>query len=339
MEILENILRELAGFFGIHAWIEMFKSGDYSRLRTLDGTFAAIGPVLPVLLIVELFNGIRLKKVRVTDYRNSMLIYVVNRIIGRFLSIAMVTWCIGIFQPLALINISEKWYWFLYGYVVWELAHWVYHYLGHKVRLFWCLHSTHHAPEAMNLAVSYSHFFLEGPYADFIRTSICMVLGVPPPMLFIIMFIDGTWGGFIHAGENLIRNGRLGFLHHYILTPSHHRVHHARNPLYMDTNFCNLLNVWDRIFKTHQYELDTVPPEYGITRPIKNHAFWDVYFGEFICLFKDIRHAPGIKNKLLYIVMPPGWSHDGKDSTAKTMRKRFLEQQHSKKKMKEAEMA
>ena len=93
-----------------------------------------------------------------------------------------------------------------------EFAHFIYHFLGHKVRLFWCLHSTHHAPENMNLSVTYAHFFLEAPYADVIRTSICIFLGVNPPLLFLIMFIDGTWGAFIHVGENILKNGRLGFL-------------------------------------------------------------------------------------------------------------------------------
>ena len=145
-------------------------------------------------------------------------------------------------------------------------------------------------------------------------------------MLFLIMFIDGSWGGFIHAGENLIKNGRLGPLERIMLTPSHHRVHHAKNPLYMDTNFCNLLNIWDRVFKTHQFELKDEEPIYGITRPIRNNSMWDVYFGEFVLLFRDVAHAPGIKNKLLYFIMPPGWSHDGNHKTAKVARKEYLEQ-------------
>ncbi len=53
----------------------------------------------------------------------------------------------------------------------------------------------------MNLAVSYAHFFLEAPYADVIRTTTCILLGVDPPVLFLVMFFDGFWGGFIHIGE------------------------------------------------------------------------------------------------------------------------------------------
>lgn len=322
--VLQNLLQEIIDFFGIGAWLEMFRSGNYTRLHILDGIMGAIGPLIPLLMVLEFINALVNRRFSIKHYRNTMLIYLLNRIIGRFISIGLVAFCIGFFQPHAFIKISNTWYWFIYCYLAWELSHFVYHYYGHKVRLFWCLHSTHHTPEHMNLTVGFAHFFLEGPYADFIRTTICMLLGVQPPILFLIMFIDGTWGTFIHAGENLLKDGRLGPLQHIMLTPSHHRVHHARNPLYMDTNFCNLLNVWDRVFKTHQYEAYDMPPEYGITRPIKNGSVWDVYFGEFICLFKDVYRAPGLKNKLLYIIMPPGWSHTGEHKTARIVKQEFL---------------
>ena len=143
-------------------------------------------------------------------------------------------------------------------------------------------------------------------------------------MLVLIMFIDGIWGGFIHAGEHLIKNGRLGRLGNYILTPSHHRVHHAKNPLYMDTNFCNLLNIWDRIFRTYQPEQPDVPITYGITREMRPNSFVDAYFGEIGALVKDVRRAPGFKNKLLYIIMPPGWSHTGDHKTAKKVREEYF---------------
>jgi sterol desaturase/sphingolipid hydroxylase (fatty acid hydroxylase superfamily) len=183
----------------------------------------------------------------------------------------------------------------------------------------------------MNLSVTYAHFFLEAPYADTIRTTVCILLGVPPEMLFVIMFVDGTYGAFIHVGENLIKDGRLGFLNKIILTPSHHRVHHARNPLYMDTNFCNLLLIWDKVFGTFQNEDDDVEIEYGITRKMDSGNFMDVYFGEFVALYKDVVNAPGWKNKLLYIVKPPGWHHSEEHQTASKIRKEYLQLEASKK--------
>lgn len=57
--------------------------------------------------------------------------------------------------------------------------------------------------------------------------------------------------------------------------------------------------------------------------------FTDMYFGEFTALFRDVKNAPGLKNKLLYLIMPPGWSHTGKHTTASMVRKQFLESKFS----------
>jgi sterol desaturase/sphingolipid hydroxylase (fatty acid hydroxylase superfamily) len=329
MDFFKVLYDEILSFLGISQMIETFKTGDYSSFLSLDGVLSVVTPVMPLLLLIEIIRSVVYKKFKIEDYKIPFLIHVLNRFLSRFISIAAVAFCIGLFEEYGIIKTTFTWYWLIYGYIIWEFGHFIYHYLGHKVRLFWCLHSTHHAPENMNLFVSYAHFFLEAPYADVIRTSVCILLGVNPPLLFFIMFIDGTWGAFIHAGENILKDGRLGFLNRYVLTPSHHRVHHAKNPLYMDTNFCNLLNIWDRVFGTFQPERKEVPVQYGITRKMNPHNFLDVYFGEIVYLIKDIKNAPGIKNKLLYIVMPPGWSHTGDHKTARLVRNEYIKNNDS----------
>ena len=327
MDFLKAIYDWIIGFFGIGQFIKIINSGNYNDFLTYKGIVSMIGPLLPIILVVEILLALLYKKFKTIDYKIPFFSYILNSFAGRFISIAAVIFCIGLFEKHAIFKTTFTWYWFIYGYIVWEFGHFIYHYLGHKVRLFWCLHSTHHAPQTMNLSISYAHFFLEGPYADVIRTTVCILLGVSPQMLFVIMFIDGFWGGFIHIGENLIKDGKLGFLHRFILTPSHHRVHHAKNPLYMDTNFCNLLNIWDRVFNTYQNVDQSVPIEYGITREMKPNSFVDSYFGEFGILFRDIVKAPGLKNKFLYLFMPPGWSHKGENKTANKLRKEYLESQ------------
>lgn len=324
MEILEAFYNEITGFLGItQAW-QILKTGDYAVFTTYDGIVSLIYPIIPLLLILELILGLIYKRPQAKVYKVNFLIYLFNRVVGRFIAIAMTTFLIGALQKYAPFQAGITWYWIIYGYIVWEFGHFIYHYLGHKVRLFWCLHSTHHAPEDMNLSVSHAHFFLEGPYADSIRTTVCILLGLKPELLFLIMFIDGTYGAFIHVGENLMKDGRLGFLNKIILTPSHHRVHHARNPLYMDTNFCNLLNIWDKAFGTFQDEQHDIQIQYGITRKMDSGNFLDVYFGEIIALAIDVAKAPGMMNKVKYIIMPPGWSHTGEHQTAKIVRNEYL---------------
>jgi sterol desaturase/sphingolipid hydroxylase (fatty acid hydroxylase superfamily) len=324
MEIIETLINEIIGFLGItQAW-EILKSGDYSTFKSYDGIVSLIYPMMPFLLIVELILGLFHKNPQTKVYKVNFLIYIFNRFISRFIGIAMVAFSIGLFQSFAPIKIGLSWYGFIYGYIIWELGHFVYHFLAHKVRLFWCLHSTHHAPEDMNLSVSHAHFFLEAPYADIIRTTVCILLGVQPELLFTIMFVDGTYGAFIHVGHNIMKDGRLGFLNKIILTPSHHRVHHARNPLYIDTNYCNLLNIWDKVFGTFQDEKNDIQIEYGITRKINPGNFLDVYFGEIATLIKDVFVAPGLLNKIKYVFMPPGWNHIGVHKTAKLIRSNYL---------------
>lgn len=327
MQWWSHALEELVGFFGLGALLELLAEHGYRALLSTDGAAALLYPVIPILLLYELLRTLAQRRFKLEDYKLPFLSLLTNRVIGAFLTFGVVTLCIGLFQPYAPFQVGLSWYGLIYGYIVWEFAHFVYHYLAHKVRLLWCLHSTHHAPVAMNLSVNYAHMFLEAPYADLVRTTICILAGVEPPLLVLIMFIDGLWGQFIHVGEHAIKDGRLGVLHRIILTPAHHRVHHARNVVYMDTNFCNLLNLWDRVFRTYQPQLDHVQIEYGITRPMKPGSFIDAYFGEFHALLRDMVTAPGVKNKLLYPLMPPGWSHDGNHKTAEVSKRALLAQQ------------
>jgi len=324
MGVVKILYDELIGFFGLSSLIEIFKTGNFSVLLTLKGILSIVGPLIPFLLVFEIVNGLIHKKIKKNEYKIPLFTYVFNRFISKFLSITAVAFCIGVFQKYAILKTGFTWYWFVYSYIVWEFSHFIYHYLAHKIRLLWCLHSTHHAPESMNLSVTYAHFFLEAPYANMIRASICILFGVNPETFIIIMFIDGIWGAFIHVSENFIKDVNLGPLNRIILMPSHHRVHHGKNPVYMDTNFCSLLNIWDHAFGTFKEEEKDIPLEYGITRKVDTNNFFDVYFGEFVLLFKDVKRAPGIKNKIAYLIMPPGWSHTGNHATAKLVKEGFL---------------
>jgi hypothetical protein len=92
----------------------------------------------------------------------------------------------------------------------------------------------------------------------------------------------------------------------------------------MDTNFCTFLPFWDWVFGTLQPLRNEVKIEYGITRKIDITSFMDFYFGEFRLLFHDIKNAKGIRNKLLYLVKPPGWHPETVEHTAETVRSNFL---------------
>lgn len=258
-------------------------------------------------------------------YKTNFLAKVFNEYISKLFIIFVYIEMMPFFHQFALFSVPGTWWGWLYAYLMWELTYWIWHYLGHRVRLFWCLHSPHHAPVDMNLTVAWVHFFAEGYYTAAIQVPLLMLFGVSPEMVAIILVIDGTWGTFIHVGENGFKDGRLGIFEKLLITPSHHRIHHARNPLYMDTNFCVLLPFWDWLFGTLQNEKKEVKIEYGITRPTNAASFIDMYFGECICLYKDFIKTKGIRNKVRLLFMPPGWSPESDEHTAKAVRAKFLE--------------
>lgn len=228
------------------------------------------------------------------------------------------------FQGLALVHVPMAWYGWLYALLAWDLATWIYHYSTHRVRLLWCLHSPHHAPADLTITTAWVHFFAETWFTTTVQLLVLSVLGVPAAMLAVLMGFEVTWGTLIHAGERTFAAGRFGFLRYLVVTPSLHRVHHARNPLYMDTNFCTLLPCIDWLLGTLQPLRDEVRPEYGITRDPDMTDFIDTYFGEFRALWRDVRRAPAWGARIQYLLRPPGWAPDGPQHTASHLRREFL---------------
>jgi sterol desaturase/sphingolipid hydroxylase (fatty acid hydroxylase superfamily) len=328
---LLKFLNEFIDFFRIGGLVGIVKSHNYRAVLTFEGFLAVLSPMAPFLIMFEVAVLLLMRKFTKAKYRVSFLVILVNRVLERLVGLSVVVLCIGFFQKYAIFETTFTWYWFLYSYVIYELGSFTRHYYTHKVRLLWCFHSVHHASEDLNASITLNTFYIENLYTEFFTTTLCMLLGVQPLMLFFIMILDSIWGAFVHISEDSLRNGRLGFLEKIILTPSHHRVHHGRNPLYMDTNFSSIIPLWDRVFGTYQEERKDFKVDYGITRPINAQDFMDVYFGELKLLWKDLKEEPKWSNKIKYIFMPPGWTPDGPLHTAKTVRDEFIMSEKTKK--------
>ncbi|HLK28465.1 MAG TPA: hypothetical protein VKT28_07780, partial [Puia sp.] len=130
LNIFSTLYNELIGFFEIDSLVALIKSGDYNSLKTFEGIKSVLLPVIPLLLIFELLRAAFYKRFRVIDYKVQFFTHVFNRFIAQFLSIAVTTYCIGLFEKYAIIKTTFTWYWFIYAYIVWELAHFVYHFLA-----------------------------------------------------------------------------------------------------------------------------------------------------------------------------------------------------------------
>jgi sterol desaturase/sphingolipid hydroxylase (fatty acid hydroxylase superfamily) len=217
-----------------------------------------------------------------------------------------------------------SWYWWIYGWAVYEFFYWVQHYLAHKVRLFWCLHSPHHAPESMNMFVGFNHSFLESIfYMPFFLGFFPAILGVNPIIIIVMNMVDAIWGSMIHISDQVMKSNQLGVLEKILQTPAYHRAHHAKNVVYMDTNYCSITLFWDWLLGTLQPLKNGEPPMYGITREVKTGSFWDVHFGEFRLLFKDIYKTKAWRDKINYCLMPPGWSHTGEGNTTAQLKEQL----------------
>lgn len=196
----------------------------------------------------------------------------------------------------------------VYGFFIYEMSYWLQHWLAHKVRLLWCLHSPHHAPGSMNMFVGFNHSFLESIfYMPFTLGFIPAILGVDPAIIAVMTFIDVVWGNILHVSDNVVTT-RWGVLERFMQTPSYHRVHHARNARYMDTNYNSITLMGDWLMGTLQKLDDDEPVQFGITRKVNTSSFLDVHFGEFVALWRDWKSARGFVHRAGLLLRPPGWS-------------------------------
>lgn len=242
---------------------------------------------------------------------NFVFVIAMNMLVGALIGVFSTSALSVLAYPHALFTTSLSWHWWIYGWLVYELFYWIQHWLAHKVRLLWCLHSPHHAPESMNLFVGFNHSFLEVMfYMPFFLGFLPTLFGVHPVIVFILILIDVIWGNLLHIDDHIV-NKRYGVLERFLQTPSYHRVHHAQNVRYMDTNYNSITLFWDWVFGTKQELQDDEVVKYGITRDVNTQNFFDVQFGDFVLLAKDIVKAPTLIDKLKYAIYPPGWSHTG----------------------------
>ena len=142
-------------------------------------------------------------------------------------------------------------------------------------------------------------------------------LGFDPAMILLMMGLNLTYQFWAHT--EAVR--RLpGWYEAIFNTPSHHRVHHGSNARYLDRNHAGVLIVWDKLFGTFSPEVDDEPVEYGLTTNLGTTDPWRVLVHGYTDIAKDCRRAKRWRDKLRYLVNPPGWSHDGPDKRAKTLR-------------------
>jgi sterol desaturase/sphingolipid hydroxylase (fatty acid hydroxylase superfamily) len=230
----------------------------------------------------------------------------------------------GVFIGLMSLTFSHKlitwenhhWLYWLCAIVLTDLVYWFVHWMSHMVRFFWAVHTVHHSSEKYNITVGFRSSVFE-PLYRFIFFLPLGFLGFDAADIVLSFAIQQLYGSLVHT--ELIRN--IPVWDKLFVSPSHHAVHHASNPRYLDKNMGMILILWDKLFGTFEREdshYDQI--RYGLTSNLNTHNPSVVLFKEWRQIWQDVKTAPGLRNKLMYIFGPPGWSHDGSRKTSVQLR-------------------
>ncbi|MES2429884.1 MAG: sterol desaturase family protein [Bacteroidota bacterium] len=210
------------------------------------------------------------------------------------------------------------WIYWLVLFILEDLAFYIEHRVDHYCRVFWAVHVTHHSSEEFNLTTGFRSSVFQ-PLYRFIYFIPLALLGFNPMDIVFMYSLTQIYGILVHT--QAIKKMPKWFEILFV-SPSHHRVHHASNILYLDKNMGMCLIIWDKMFGTFQEEVPEEPVKYGLTKPLDNpyHPL-KIIFHEWQSIGKDLHKKISFFTKLKYLFMPPGWSHDGSSKTAKEMRK------------------
>ncbi len=225
---------------------------------------------------------------------------VVKDVLGISISILTYSWLV---KHIAVFTIENTFAVYAITFIVLDFqGYWV-HRWAHKINFFWNKHAIHHSSEDFNLACA-----LRQSISSFVNLFTfflipAAILGVPTQVIAIIAPIH-LFAQFWYHTEHI---KRMGFLEHIIVTPSHHRVHHAINPEYMDKNYGQIFILFDKWFGSFQEELPEVPAVYGITRPAQTWNPIKINFQHLWLLIKDAWRAADWRDKLRIWFMPTGW--------------------------------
>jgi alkylglycerol monooxygenase len=274
-------------------------------METFAKTLLIAIPVFLLLIFLEYAYGVWKGKnnYRLVDVLSSLSSGITN-LFSR--SMALGITLVGyeyLYQHIRVYDIQSTWLVYAICFMVLDLAGYWYHRLAHEVNYFWNGHIIHHSSEDFNLAVALRQEFKVVFSLGAILLFPAAMLGIKPEVVAIVAPIQLYLQYWYHTQHI----GKMGFLEHIIVTPSHHRVHHAINPVYMDKNYAQIFIFWDKLFGTFQEELPDQPPVYGITRPAGTWNPILINLQHLWLMVKDAWRARHWRDKLRIWFMPTGW--------------------------------
>lgn len=219
------------------------------------------------------------------------------------------------FIPYQFLQIEQVLLYWLVLFLFEDLMYYCLHYVDHYCRLFWAVHVTHHSSEHFNLTTGFRSSVFQ-PLYRFVYFIPLVLMGFAPLDIMLMYAITQIYGILIHTSTVK----KLGVLEYFLVTPSHHRVHHASNVEYLDKNMGMCLIIWDKLFGTFQEEREDIEICYGLTYPLEDRGPINIIFHEWKKIWQDLQRPISWRHKWGYLFNPPGWSHDGSSKTSEQLR-------------------
>lgn len=286
---------------------------------TQEVLYAYSVPMFVIVILVEMLYSHRseLKLYRTGDVLKNLYFAIINiglDLVMKIFSFFMLGWA----YQYRIITIENVWLYWIALVLLQDFAYYVHHFVDHHCRFFWAVHITHHSSELFNITTGFRSPVLQPLYRYFYFMPIAL-LGFEPLHIMFAYAATQIYGTLIHT--QTIR--RMGVFEYFMVTPSHHRVHHGSNVAYLDRNMGMFLIVWDKMFGTFKKEDDNEPVRFGIVTPLTpeqaSHPMTAITH-EFEAIWADATQANlTVMQRLKYVFGAPGWSHDGSKQTSKQM--------------------
>ncbi|MCR9266372.1 MAG: sterol desaturase family protein [Alphaproteobacteria bacterium] len=261
------------------------------------------------------------------DSAASLMMGLGNTVSGVIFGGLIGLWALFVYEH-RLTTIGFAWWAWILAFMLDDFVYYWSHRWAHTVRWFWADHVVHHSSQHYNLTTALRQPWLNPLTLKFLWLGSALIfLGFHPAMVAFVGSLNLIYQFWIHT--EAIRKMPPWF-EAVMNTPSHHRVHHATNPLYLDRNYAGVFIIWDKMFGTFQPELDDEKCRYGIVKNLGTYNPIKISLHEWWGILKDMASAKNPKEALMYLLAPPGWSPDGSRQTSHQILDRWKARQADK---------
>ena len=257
-------------------------------------------PAFIILLLIEAIVDAWMRRdlYESKDTAASLTMGVGNVVVGlvsKGMVFAVFTWV----HKFAIFPIGYQWWAWVLVFFADDFSYYWFHRTSHECRFFWASHVVHHSSQHYNLSTALRQTWTGG-FSSFVFWLWMPLLGFQPIMIFTMQAISLLYQFWIHT--ELVKH--TGIFESVMNTPSHHRVHHATNPQYIDRNHAGILIIWDRLFGSFEPEQEACV--YGLTANIGTFNPFRIAFHEWIDIGKDLRSARTWRDRMIAVFGNPG---------------------------------